>query len=274
MFPNQKNSASSFNPHVLRILWRQQQELLKKAPDGVCPYINNEDPLDIQADIQGPKGTPYENGVFRVKFYIPTEFPRMAPKGYFITKIYHPNVSEKGEICVNTLKKDWDSKKWSLYNLFEVIKCLLIVPFPESSLNEEAGKIFMEDYNEYCTISKIYTKVHAMKHNGSNSNSDDMMMIDDEPQMKPAILKSRTLHYEVKRNKIVTIDNNNRDDSELGIIEEMPSMTKLPFLRINSLQVNTKSVFCVNAFQNVEPTDIIQQKRNNKEEIQKWLMRI
>ncbi len=28
-------------------------------------------------------------------------------KGYFVTKIFHPNVSKTGEICVNTLKKDW-----------------------------------------------------------------------------------------------------------------------------------------------------------------------
>ena len=27
-----------------------------------------------------------------------------------------------------------------------IIKCLLIVPFPQSALNEEAGKLFMEDY--------------------------------------------------------------------------------------------------------------------------------
>lgn len=31
-----------------------------------------------------------------------------------MTKIFHPNVSENGEICVNTLKKDWNPKKWSL----------------------------------------------------------------------------------------------------------------------------------------------------------------
>ena len=42
--------------------------------------------------------------------------------GYFLTKIFHPNISEKGEICVNTLKKDWNPLKWSLYNIFEVIK--------------------------------------------------------------------------------------------------------------------------------------------------------
>ena len=28
-------------------------------------------------------------------------------QGYFITPIFHPNVAKNGEICVNTLKKDW-----------------------------------------------------------------------------------------------------------------------------------------------------------------------
>lgn len=32
---------------------------------------------------------------------------RAAPAGYFLTKIYHPNISKAGEICVNTLKRDW-----------------------------------------------------------------------------------------------------------------------------------------------------------------------
>ena len=40
--------------------------------------------------------------------------------GFFITKIFHPNVSDKGEICVNTLKKDWNNRNWSLYNILEV----------------------------------------------------------------------------------------------------------------------------------------------------------
>ena len=29
--------------------------------------------------------------------------------GYFLTRIFHPNISKAGEICVNTLKKDWQS---------------------------------------------------------------------------------------------------------------------------------------------------------------------
>ena len=56
--------------------------------------------------------------------------------GYFLTKIYHPNVSEAGEICVNALKKDW-KPDLGIAHVLKVIWCLLLVPFPESSLNDE-----------------------------------------------------------------------------------------------------------------------------------------
>ena len=178
----------SLNARMIKVLWRQQQELLKKAPDCVTPIINDEDPIDIQADITGPQGTPYEEGVFRVKLFIPPEFPQLAPKGYFMTKIFHPNVSEKGEICVNTLKRDWNPKQWSLYNLFEVIKCLLIVPFPQSSLNEEAGKMFMDNYDEYFRVAKMLTEIHAKKkatkkeepNNDDNKDEDEIDEKDNE----------------------------------------------------------------------------------------------
>ena len=114
---NTDNTPSS---QVIKILWRQQQDLMNKHPDGVTIIINEEDPLDIQAEIQGPKDTPYEGGIFKVKIVVGSEFPGVAPKGYCMTKIFHPNVSEKGEICVNTLKKDWNPKQWSLYHVLEV----------------------------------------------------------------------------------------------------------------------------------------------------------
>jgi len=51
--------------------------------------------------------TPYQGGVFRVKLKLGADFPSVPPKGFFLTKIFHPNVAKNGEICVNTLKRDW-----------------------------------------------------------------------------------------------------------------------------------------------------------------------
>jgi ubiquitin-conjugating enzyme E2 S len=121
-----------------------------------------------------------------------SDFPRTPPKGFFLTKIYHPNVAIKGDICVNTLKRDWNPAKWSLAHILGVIRCLLIIPFPESSLNEEAGKLFMDDYEEYARMAKMMTKIHATprvedKSDGVNENdcklaSNEYYMDEDESQ--------------------------------------------------------------------------------------------
>lgn len=42
-----------------------------------------------------------------------------------------------------------------------MVKCLLIVPFPESALNEQAGKMFMENYEEYFKHAKMITGLYA-----------------------------------------------------------------------------------------------------------------
>ena len=217
----------SLNARMIKVLWRQQQELLKKSPDCVTPIINDEDPIDIQADIIGPQGTPYEDGIFRVKLFIPSEFPQLAPKGYFLTKIFHPNVSEKGEICVNTLKRDWNPKQWSLYNLFEVIKCLLIVPFPQSSLNEEAGKMFMDNYDEYFRVAKMLTEIHAKKKvtkkEESNKDDDNKNIDNDDSEEKNNEDVEMVFDFSSQKEKNNDKNDNNAEVNDFNINEKIES---------------------------------------------------
>jgi ubiquitin-conjugating enzyme E2 S len=106
-------------------------------------------------------GTPYEGKFFQFKLLFCHQYPVVAPRGFFLTKIYHPNVDmSTGAICVNTLKKDWTSAT-TLSHVLSVIRCLLIVPFPESSLNDQAGRLFMESYTEYYKRSKLMADVHG-----------------------------------------------------------------------------------------------------------------
>lgn len=44
---------------------------------------------------------------------------------------------------------------------FQTIKCLLIVPNAESALNEEAGKMLLERYDDYSQRAKMMTEIHA-----------------------------------------------------------------------------------------------------------------
>ena len=92
--------------------------------------------------------------------------------GWFATKIFHPNVSGSGEICVNTLKKDWKSS-YGIAHILVTIKCLLIYPNPDSALDEEAGKLLQENYESYCERAKLITSVHATTKARSKEHSFD-----------------------------------------------------------------------------------------------------
>jgi ubiquitin-conjugating enzyme E2 S len=62
---------------------------------------------------------------------------------------------------VNTLKRDWKTSN-TVAHVLAVVRCLLIVPFPESSLNDDAGKLFMESYDDYAKKARMMTRIHAV----------------------------------------------------------------------------------------------------------------
>ncbi|TFK37525.1 ubiquitin-conjugating enzyme/RWD-like protein [Crucibulum laeve] len=150
----------SVGPAVMRRIMRELTELKMSPPEGIRVQTSDEDMLDVTGIIEGPEGTPYAGGYFRVKFKFTEEFPAAPPKCWFATKIFHPNVSSAGEICVNTLKKDWKSS-YGISHILVTVKCLLIFPNPESALDEEAGKLLLENYETYCSRAKLITSVHA-----------------------------------------------------------------------------------------------------------------
>jgi len=143
------------------------RDLVKSPPEGVRLVLDEDTGMpgslsEILAEIEGPEQTPYHTRYFQLKLVLSTDFPATPPRGYFLTKIYHPNVDPTtGAICVNTLKKDW-TPTTSLSHVLTVIRCLMIVPFPESSLNDEAGKNFMESYDEYARRAKLLAGVHGL----------------------------------------------------------------------------------------------------------------
>jgi len=139
---------------------RELMGLQDEPIEGVRVVINEENMMDVQAELDGPPGTPYEGGLFRMRLALDSQYPDVAPKGYFLTKIFHPNVSAAGDICVNVLKRDW-KPDMGLRHILLVIRCLLIEPNADSALNEEAGKLLLEDFDEFARRARLMTGIHA-----------------------------------------------------------------------------------------------------------------
>eukprot|EP01039_Chlorochromonas_danica_P005228 gene5228-5761_t len=122
---------------------------------------------EIHAFIDGPEETPFYGGRFRMKLVLSEDYPNSPPKGYFLTKIYHPNIANNGDICVNTLKRDWNSSV--------TIKHIL-----------QAGELFMDSYEDFAARAKIMTEVHAIPVKGKVgklcASSDEVEGMDSSVQ--------------------------------------------------------------------------------------------
>lgn len=174
------SNVENLSPQTIRQVMKEMQQMSEAPLEGIKIQINDADVTDIQALIEGPAGTPYAGGVFRVKLTLGKDFPQSPPKAFFLTKIFHPNVAANGEICVNTLKKDW-KPDLGIKHILLTIKCLLIVPNAESALNEEAGKLLLERYDDYSQRAKMMTEIHAQPAKGAaNGDAKD----DDGPSSK------------------------------------------------------------------------------------------
>ncbi|CAI0374619.1 unnamed protein product [Linum tenue] len=131
-----------------------------------------------------------------MKLLLPHDFPQLPPQGilnrtfcillfrstgFFLTKIFHPNISSDGKICVNTLKRDWNPSL-GLRHVLVVVRCLLIEPFPESALNEQAAKMLLENYEDYSKHARLITGIYAKpkpKHkSGPISESTTALNVD------------------------------------------------------------------------------------------------
>ncbi|PGH21499.1 hypothetical protein AJ80_03167 [Polytolypa hystricis UAMH7299] len=141
---------SGLPPHYL---WPQST-----ASSGI---IIPDDLTQLTILLTGPQGTPYSQGLWRLHLRIPEDYPNSPPKAAFKTRIWHPNVEEStGAVCVDTLKKDWQSSL-TLRDVLVTISCLLIHPNPDSALNSAAGSLLQEDYEDFSRQAKLMTSIHA-----------------------------------------------------------------------------------------------------------------
>lgn len=121
--------------------------------------VENVDLYHWKGFVFGPTETPYENFKFFVELLFTPEFPMKAPTIKFVTPIYHPNISEKGEVCLNILRAppagNW-SPALSVSKVLLSVHNLLSDPNGKDPLNIDAGNDFL--YNKVRFVEKAMNK--------------------------------------------------------------------------------------------------------------------
>lgn len=117
-------------------------------PQGVTGAPMDNNILAWQAVIFGPDDTPWEGGTFKLMLEFTEDYPNKAPTVKFLTKMFHPNIYNDGQICLDILQNQW-SPIYDISAILTSIQSLLCDPNPASPANSEASRLYSENRREY-----------------------------------------------------------------------------------------------------------------------------
>ncbi|XP_022157782.1 ubiquitin-conjugating enzyme E2 11-like [Momordica charantia] len=145
---------------MIRIL--KENDDLRRDPPSNCSggIISDSDYNQWEATIIGPEGTPYERGLFKLSIYLPPEYPMKPPKVTFKTKIYHPNINSKGNICLDILKGNW-SPAFTLSSVLVAICSMMPDPNPDDPLEIEIARLYKNNRPQFDKIAREWTQKFA-----------------------------------------------------------------------------------------------------------------
>lgn len=89
---------------ALRTLALEYKSIQEEPVEGFRVRLVNDDNLcEWEVAIFGPPDTLYAGGYFKAHVKFPPDYPYSPPTVRFLTKVWHPNVYENGDLCISIL---------------------------------------------------------------------------------------------------------------------------------------------------------------------------
>ncbi|URE11934.1 ubiquitin-conjugating enzyme [Musa troglodytarum] len=148
------------NRNLPRRIIKEAQRLLSEPEPGISAMPSEDNMRSFGVKILGPNQSPYEGGVFKLELFLPEEYPMVAPKVRFLTKIYHPNIDKLGRICLDILKDKW-TPALQIRTVLLSIQALLSAPNPDDPLSENIAKHWKANEAEALETAKEWTHLYA-----------------------------------------------------------------------------------------------------------------
>ncbi|ODV89087.1 hypothetical protein CANCADRAFT_27036 [Tortispora caseinolytica NRRL Y-17796] len=139
---------------------KEAERIVSDPVPGIIAKPHEDNLRFFDVIIDGPEGSPFEGGHFKLELFLPEEYPMMAPKVRFLTKVYHPNIDKVGRICLDVLKNNW-SPALQIRTVLLSIQSLLESPNPDDPLANDVAEAWKEDSSKAIATAKEWTNKYA-----------------------------------------------------------------------------------------------------------------
>ena len=92
-----------------------------------------------------------------------SEYPFKPPLLSFSTKIYHPNVSHDGKVCLGMLKSDEWKPSSKIAAVLQFARQLLGEPMPDDAVETEIAEQYKNDRKRYEEVAIAWTQKYAIE---------------------------------------------------------------------------------------------------------------
>ncbi|KAM8969878.1 ubiquitin/ISG15-conjugating enzyme E2 L6 [Sarcophilus harrisii] len=103
-----------------------------------------------------PDREPYNLRAFKFRITFPRDYPLSPPHLKFITKMYHPNVTEDGEVCLPRINGKWMIST-KVYEVLEDLKLLVNTPNPDLPLRVKLADLYIQNPEQFMKNAKKFT---------------------------------------------------------------------------------------------------------------------
>ena len=154
-----------------KLLLKEVQEMEQSLPKTCSVRFNDPNKLHLFTLTVSPSEGYWKGGHFVFNIDVPLTYNIAPPKVKCTTRIWHPNITESGEVCLSLLRQNAiDTMGWSptrrlkdvVWGLSELFSDLLNFDDP---LNIEAAEHYEKDKHDFIAKAAHYVEQYARGRN-------------------------------------------------------------------------------------------------------------
>ena len=175
--------ATSPSSSAIRALNLEFKSLQDEPVEGFRVSPMEDNLFQWNVAIFGPPQTLYEGGYFKALMKFPNDYPYSPPTMKFLTKVWHPNVYENGDLCISILHPPVDdpqsgelpSERWNptqnVRTILLSVISLLNEPNTSSPANVDASVMFRR-WKDSKGVDKEYENIVRKQVLGTKADAE------------------------------------------------------------------------------------------------------